>query len=85
MVEIKKFILGKSNIPKWFNEKCLQGKAKIDYDDDGEMVGATIHTPTKTIKAKLGDGILLNKSGLQVVPKVIKNEAHREDKAEMEQ
>lgn len=81
-MEIKEFILGKGKVPNWFNEKCTQGKAKVDYDDDGEMVGATIHTPIKTIKAKIGDSIILAKSGLQVVPKekAIKYRIQRSEK-----
>lgn len=68
-MQAKEFILGKGNVPNWFNEQCDKGRAKINYDDDGKMLCATIHTPTKTIKAKIGDSIILAKSGLQVVSK----------------
>ena len=91
----KEFILGKGIIPGWFNEKCKQGKARVDYDDDGVLTGATIHTATKTIKAKVGDSILLVRSGLQVIPREItkkykiqkgkdNDRVIREDKEEME-
>lgn len=65
----KDFILGKGKMPDWFNEKCLEGKARVDYDDEGNILGATVHTPTKTVKAKIGDSIMLIKAGLQVIPK----------------
>ena len=68
-MEIKEFILGKGAIPNWFTDKCTQGKARVDYDDEGQIVSATIHTATKTLKAKIGDSILLAKSGLQVLPR----------------
>lgn len=68
-MEIKDFVLGKGKIPNWFNEQCEKGRAKINYDDESNIINATIHTPTKSIKAKIGDSIMLAKSGLQVVPK----------------
>ena len=68
-MEIKDFTLGKGKIPNWFNEQCEKGRAKINYDDDGSIINATIHTPIKSVKAKIGDSIMLANSGLQVIPK----------------
>ena len=81
-MEIKDFVLGKGRIPTWFNEQCEKGRAKINYDEDGGIINATIHTPTKSIKAKVGDSIMLAKSGLQVVPKekAIKYRIQRSEK-----
>ena len=94
-MDVKEFVLGKGKVPDWFTEKCSQGRAKINYSDEGEISSATIHTPTKTIVARIGDGIMLIKSGLQVIPKdklkkykgqkaETKNEIATEDKEDME-
>lgn len=67
-MKIKNFILGKSVTPSWFNDICLTGKAKINKDDEGNIIFATLHTPTGMRTAKVGDTIMYTNSGLAVIP-----------------
>ena len=64
---VKKFVFGKETNPQWFVEQCSLGRVKINYED-GEIINATIYTPTKSIIAIPGDVILYTKSGLSVLP-----------------
>lgn len=68
-MDVKEFVLGKGKMPDWFNEKCAQGRARVEYDDEHNLIGVTVHMPTKTVFAEVGDSIMLVKSGLQVIPK----------------
>lgn len=60
---VKKFVLGKEAIPEWFNELCNSGRCRVIYDED-EMVGVNLYTPSGIKKVKLGDIIVLSKSGV---------------------
>lgn len=60
---VKKFILGKDAIPEWFNELCSSGKCRVIYDED-ELIGVNLYTPSGVKKVKLGDVIVLSKSGV---------------------
>lgn len=62
----KSFVLGKEKVPGWFEEETSAGRAKVNYDD-GELIDVTVYTPTGTKVAKLGDTIMLLKSGLSVI------------------
>lgn len=58
------FTLG-STIPDWFNEQLGRGRAKLQYEDD-EVVGAVLNKPTGRVEVKVGDTIVLSKTGLSV-------------------
>lgn len=64
-----KFVLGKDKMPVWFNDETARGRAKVNMDDDRNVVSVTIYTPTKTLTALPGDVIMKLKSGMSVVPK----------------
>lgn len=64
---VKKFVIGQE-FPEWFENQCLLGRAKVNYDDDGEIVNVVVNSPVKRIIAYPGDSIMLLKSGLSVVP-----------------
>lgn len=69
-MEAKTFILGKDEVPQWFNDSAKQGRAKLVYDEDQvNLVGATIYTLTKVVSARIGDVIMLSRNGLMVIPK----------------
>ena len=60
---VKNFVLGKDAIPDWFNELCNSGKCRMEYDED-ELIGVNLYTPSGIKKVKLGDVIVLSKSGV---------------------
>ena len=66
---MQQFVFGAKNPPEWFSTECLKGRVKLHYDNESNIVGATIYTATKTVEAVIGDSIILLESGLQVVPK----------------
>lgn len=66
--EVKTFVFG-TKTPEWFDENAKSGRVKINYDDEGEILNATVYTPTKTLIAEIGDTIMLLKSGLTVIKK----------------
>lgn len=66
---MQQFVFGIKNPPEWFSTECLKGRVKLHYDNESNVVGATIYTATKTVEAVIGDSIILLESGLQVVPK----------------
>ena len=69
MANLQKFIVGEK-VPAWFTERAEMGRAKELYDEDtGELIGIRVTTATKTYDAKVGDTILLMRSGMVVVPK----------------
>lgn len=68
MAEVQKFIAGEKT-PEWFNQRASMGRAKKTYDEDGELTGILVTTATKTYEAKVGDTIMLTKSGMVVIPK----------------
>lgn len=65
----KQFILGKEKFPAWFDEQVAKGRAKVNYDDDNDLINVTVYTPTKTVVALPEDTIMLLKSGLTVIKK----------------
>lgn len=74
------FVFGKGSIPKWFKDSLSLGRVKMINDEDDEVIGAKIFYPTKVIDVKIGDVIVLTKSGL-VVSKG-KDKVKDEDKTE---
>ena len=66
-MKVNKFVVGRGNIPDWFNEKCKQNRAKLNFDDDGELINISVFTPTKLMIANVGDLIILDKHGMSVV------------------
>lgn len=70
--DVKRYTLGSGQIPKWFENECSLGRARVNYNDDGDIECVTIHTPTKTLEAFEGDEVVLSKSGLGVVKKEVK-------------
>lgn len=63
-----KFVLGKDKMPVWFNDETARGRAKVNMDDDRNVVSVTIYTPTRTLTALPGDVIMKLKSGMSVIP-----------------
>lgn len=66
--QTKSFVLSSKDVPVWLNDEAAKGRVKFVFDDNDELVGATVYTPTKTLNAKVGDTIMLMKSGLAVLP-----------------
>lgn len=64
-----KFVLGKDKMPVWFNDETVRGRAKVNLDEDRNVVSVTIYTPTRTLTALPGDVIMKLKSGMSVIPK----------------
>lgn len=65
----KEFVVG-TQFPSWFTEQASKGRARINYnEEDGTLVDITVYTPTKNYVARLGDKIMLLKSGMTVLPK----------------
>lgn len=64
-----KFVLGKDKMPVWFNDETARGRAKVNLDEDRNIVSVTIYTPTRTLTALPGDVIMKLKSGMSVIPK----------------
>lgn len=70
MPEIKnKFILSENSIPDWIRSYASSGRIKFNRDDENKIVSATIQSPTGPKKVKIGDTIMLVKSGLISIPK----------------
>ena len=67
----KRFVLGQM-IPDWIESYSKTGRIKFEYDDENNVISATIHSPTGVKKAKLGDTIVSTGSGLIVVPSLKK-------------
>lgn len=64
-----KFVLGKDKMPVWFNDETARGRAKVNLDEDRNIVSVTIYTPTRTLTALSGDVIMKLKSGMSVIPR----------------
>lgn len=67
MVTVKQFVFGKEKAPDWFGVETSAGRAKVNYDEDGNVINAIVYTPTKKLVANIGDTIMLYKSGLAVL------------------
>lgn len=59
---VKTFVLGEEKIPDWFAELCNTGRAKLILDE-GELVGAMIYGTSGVKNVKLGQIIMLGKTG----------------------
>lgn len=79
-----KFVLGKDKMPVWFNDETARGRAKVNLDEDRNIVSVTIYTPTRTLTALPGDVIMKLKSGMSVIPndKAVKYGVVNENKKE---
>ena len=66
------YIIGGGTIPEWLREQSNLGRVKFEYED-GELVSVTVFGVPKTKVAKVGDSIVLSKSGLGVIPKQVAN------------
>ena len=64
----KMFVFEQKKAPIWFEELCLKGKAKINRDEDGNILSATLFSPSGSKIAKIGDTIVYSNSGLAVIP-----------------
>lgn len=65
----KSFVVGSKSYPEWFKEQASKGRARVNYNDDDELVSITIYGATKSYIAEPGDEILFTKSGMTVVNK----------------
>lgn len=75
----KSFVLGEGKAPEWFNEITAKGRVKINHED-GDLLGATLFTPTGTEVAEVGDTIVLTKSGLSVKKRTEVLKSKKEEK-----
>lgn len=62
------FVVGKEKIPQWFNDQASIGRAKVNKDEDGELLNIIIYGPTGNKIAKIGDSVMNTRSGLVVIP-----------------
>lgn len=76
----KRFVVSDVAVPDWLEEQAHKGRIKLCYNEDEELVGATVFGPTKTTIAKVGDTIVLSKSGLSVLPRTTAKEETKENK-----
>lgn len=80
----KSYVVGKEKAPLWLNEEAAAGRVRANYED-GEMVNMLVYTTTGSIVAKVGDIVVLLKSGLSVIPASeakkygVQKEAHKEE------
>lgn len=65
----QKFVFCKEAVPAWFNKQANQGRVKITYDDDHNIVNAKIFSGVNIYDAFPGDTIINSKSGLIVISK----------------
>ena len=70
LVDSKFFVIGKGKVPNWFKYACDIGRAKVNYDDEGDIENVVVYSPTKTYVGKIGDTVLFSKAGLAIVPKI---------------
>lgn len=63
------FIFGEGKAPEWFNKEANEGRVKLMFDEDDQLVGAQILSGTKVYEAKVGDSILNTKYGLVAIPR----------------
>ena len=89
---VQTFILGKEKIPSWFDEEASKGRARINYDDEGKIVNATLLSGSKTYTANVGDSIMNTKSGMVALSKekakqygVQKKDTKEEEKSTIEE
>lgn len=70
------------DMPEWLKSSAKAGRVKKIYVDD-EFVGVKVLSGTKSYEAKVGDVIMLTKSGLTVISKEGKNvKAKKEEESE---
>ena len=65
----KRFVLGNGVIPDWIEPFSKAGRIKFHYDDEINLMYATIQSPTGPKKVNIGDTIVVASSGLIVIPK----------------
>lgn len=63
------FIIGKDKFPIWFNDEAMKGRAKVNRDDEGNILNVIIYGAAKNVVANVGDSIIRSKTGLLVIPK----------------
>ena len=69
----KRFVLGNGIIPGWIEQFSRNGRIKFEYDEDKNIISATIHSQTGVKKAIIGDTIVKANSGLIVVKGLSEN------------
>lgn len=74
----EKFVVGSKNIPAWLKIQSIKGRVKFAYDEDMNVVGGTIYSPTGTTVVGIGDTIVLTNSGLSVLPRKEKTYVKKE-------
>lgn len=85
MDNILKFVVGEE-IPSWFNTEASIGRARVNYDEEGNLVNITLFTVSKQIVAEIGDVIVKTNTGLSLIPqkKAIKYKVTSEPKESTE-
>lgn len=63
----KRFVLGNGIIPDWIEPFSKAGRIKFNYDDENNVISATINSPTGVKKVNIGDTIAWASSGLIVI------------------
>lgn len=67
MDNLEKYIVG-TKIPGWLDTKIAIGRAKVNTDEEGNMVNIVVFTTNGSSVANVGDVILNAESGLVVIP-----------------
>ena len=63
----ERFVLDVDDFPLWFKDETARGRARVFYDEDGEIKNVKIISATKTYTALPGDTIVKLKSGMVVI------------------
>ena len=69
--QIKSFIIGKEKIPTWFNDEVSKCRAKINYDEDGDLTNVIIYSPTKQFLQSLSVGLCIKSKRYPCIFRVV--------------
>ena len=64
---VLKFVVGEG-FPGWFNDEVGKGRARINYDENNNLVNITLFTVSKQIIANKGDVIVKTNTGMSLIP-----------------
>lgn len=67
------YFVGEKVIPGWLKQQADKGRIKFSYDDNMNIVGGTLFSPSGPVVFGKGDVITLTTSGLSVKKAVTKN------------
>lgn len=67
------YFVGDKNIPGWLKQQSNKGRVKFSYDENMNVIGGTLFSPSGSVVFGKGDVITLTNSGLSVKKAVTKN------------